>query len=450
MIQNRYRAVIFLFLILAGSTLGTAQNAAGIPELAGKRLLNDLQVAVAATPNRGDSLAIGLVLRYGSAFDPEGKGGLANLVSRMLMKATNDRTSKDIKEELEFLGATIDIRCDRDGFRFLLHGSSAKYERAILLLYQIVGEARFEEADFADVKKSILENLQQSPDPRKRIHDQFESVLFKGTTYGRPSNGTVESVSSLSLGDVRFFYRKFFSPGQASLQIVGNVVPEQVLQRVARIWGAWVRNDDVPFSFAQPRNPAGREIYIEDDPDSPAAQFIIGGLFPRHEDPDYLSAILAGRILQERLNKRLPTSLLTVAGEGRRLASPFYIQGQAAADQTAGQIQDILDAVTEMKKSPVSKEELDSVRKQLIDEFRHELESTGGLCNILLDSELYRLGSSYPSYFLDRIQRCDVEAVKASVMDWMFPGGQVLLVRGPLKVLRTDLNRMGAMQPLFQ
>jgi hypothetical protein len=43
--------------------------------------------------------------------------------------------------------------------------------------------------------------------------------------------------------------------------------------------------------------------------------------------------MLAVRILQDRLTQALPTSLLTVAAEGRRLQGPFYIQGQAAADQ---------------------------------------------------------------------------------------------------------------------
>jgi zinc protease len=448
MIQNRQKVVIFLLLVLAGHTFGMAQSPSTVPELVSKRLLNDLQVTVAATPNLGDSMSIGLVLRYGSAFDPEGKSGLANLVSKMLMKATNDKSYKDIQEELQYLGATVEIRCDRDGFRLLLNGSSSKFERSLLLLYQIVAEARFEESDFVEAKKSILENLQQSPDPRKRIHDQLESALFRGTTYARPFVGTVASVSSLNLGDVRHFYSKFFSPNQAYLHIVGNVTPEQVQLRAARIWGVWVRNDDVPFTFMQPRSLAGSEVFVEDDPDSLAAQFIIGGLFPRREDPDYLHALLAGHILQERLTKRLPTSLLTVVGEGRRLASPFYIQGQAAADQAASQIQDILNTVKEMKQSPVSKEELEIAQKQLIQEFRHELESTNGICNILLDSELYRLGNNYPSFFLDRIQRCDVDAVKKAVVDWMFPGGELLLVRGPLKVLNPDLNRIGAIQSM--
>ena len=232
------------------------------------------------------------------------------------------------------------------------------------------------------------------------------------------------------------------------MQIVGNVQAEPLFQRVARIWGVWVRNDDIPFTFSQPRNPAGRQVYLEDDPDSPAAQFIIGGLFPRREDADYVNALLASRVLQERLTKLLPTSLITVGSEGRRLASPFYVQGQAAADQAVSQIQAIQSAVEAMKAAPISKEELEAARQQLILEFNRELGSGNGLCNMLLDAELYRLGSNYPTYFLDRIKRSDVQAIKQAANDWIYPGGELILIRGPLATLKPHLSLLGSYQQI--
>jgi len=440
------KAIIFLILACTGCISGVAQS--NIPEQVSRRLLNDLHVTVAQTPTLGDSMTIGLVVRYGAAFDPEGKGGLAYLVSRMMTQAAANMTFRDIQAEMERLGVSIEVRCDWDSFRFLLRGRSEVWEKALLLLYRIVCEARFEDADFAAVKRTILEELQKAPDPRKRIHSQLEKVLFQGTTYGRSLTGTTESVNALTPGDVRFFYKRFFSPGQAALQIVGNLKPEAVHPRVARIWGAWVRADDIPFTFAQPKSLAGREIYVDDDPESTAVQFIIGGLFPRREEASYIDAILAARILQDRLNKLLPISLLTVANEGRRLSGPFYIQGQAAADQAIAQILDVQSAIEDMKRNPVTEEELVVARQELIQNFKQNFESTDGLCNLLLDAELYRLGSNYLSFFPDRIQRSDVGAVRKAASSWILPDGELLLIRGPLFRLKTGLNRMGTVHTL--
>ncbi len=309
-----------------------------------------------------------------------------------------------------------------------------------------MGEAQFNDADFAALKQSILQDLQKPPDPRKQIHARLENILFSGTTYGRPLEGTPASVSAITLGDVRLFYRKYFSPSQASLLLVGNVQASMVLRIASRIWGVWVRNDDVPFSFLPPRNAGARQIFLEDDPNSPAAQFIIGCLFPRRQDPDFPNALLAGHILQERLTKLLPTSLVTVGSESRRLSSPFYIQGQAAAEQAVEQIQKINEAVDELKKAAVSSEELAASQKMMIDEFNRELTSADGLCNVMLDSELYHLGSNYAATFPDQIRRCDADAIKQAANDWIFPGGEILLIRGPAATLKPILNPLGAFQ----
>jgi len=434
------RTITLALLICAVASFCAAQNA--IPNLISRRLLNDLQVTVAQTRQFGDSITIGLVIRYGAAFDPDDKGGLTGLVTRMLIKAMADRS------ELVNLGASVDIRYSWDGIRIMMRCHSAGFERALLFLYQVVGEARFEESDFTTVKQSILDELQKPPDPRRRIHDQFEAVLFQGTTYGRPLDGTYESVSAINLGDVRYFYRRFFSPNQAALQIVGNIDPAAAHQRIARIWGLWVRNDEIPFTFTRPQILAGREIYVENDRDSPAAQFIIGGMFPRYEEPDYINALLASRVLEDRINKLLPTSLITVASEGRRLASPFYIQGQAAAEQAIDQILDVNTIVEEMKQAFATDEEIAAARQKLTGEFNRELETADGLCNILLDAELFRLGSNYISFFLDRLQRVDAESVRKAAGAWFFPDGEIFLIRGPLPLLKTGLDGLGKIQLL--
>jgi zinc protease len=421
-----------------------------LPELSTKRLMNDLQVSVATTPRLGDSMAIGLVLRYGAAFDPlwADKAGVASLLSNMFMQATIDMSAKDIQDEMALLGAKIEISCDWDGFRFLLRGQSSRMERSLLLLYRIIGEAQFNDSDFAAAKQSVIQSLQNPPDPRKKIHSQLESVLFKGTTYGRSIQGTPQSVSKITIGDIRLFYQKYFSPSEASLVIVGNVAPSIVLQRASRIWGVWVRGDDVPFTFAPPREPAGRKILVEDDPSSPAAQFILGNLFPRREDPAYVEAVLAAGVLQERLTKVLPTSLLTVGSDGRRIASLFFIQGQAAADQAIDQIVKIEKAAEDLKSSLVSNEELAAVQKRLIDEFNRALGTTDGLCGIMLDSELYHLGSNYAAGYPEIVRRCDAAALKEAANDYIFPGGLILLLRGPTVTLKPALEPLGSFESL--
>lgn len=440
--------LILTTLALLCSIPAASQQRAPLPDLVSKRLLNDLQVTVANAPYLGDDVAIGLVVRYGAYFDPAGKGGVASLLSRMFLKATIDKTAKDIQDELAYLEANVEVKCDWDGFRFILRSQKAKVERSLLLLYQVIGEAQFNDDDFAAVKQSVLTDMQKSSDPRQRIHAQFDQVLLSGSSHARPMEGNEKSVSAITVGDLRFFYRKFLTPNQASLIIVGDVSAREALQRASRIWGVWVRNDEIPFTFIQPRKPAGRQIFIEDAPSSPAAQFVMGNLFPPREDPAYASALMAALVFQERLTKALPTSLLTVGNTGRRMASPFYVQGQAAAEQTVAQIMKIESVAEEMKINSVTDEELDAVRKKMIEEFNRELDSAGGLCAVMMDAELYRLGSNYVSKYPEQLRLYDASAVKQAAKNFLFPDGEVILVNGPSDAIKSQLEPLGVLAPM--
>ena len=75
-----------MFVLLVPLCMASGGNNVPLPDLHTKRLLNDLQITVVPTERLGESMTIGLVVRYGSAFDTESKGGLANLVSRMANK----------------------------------------------------------------------------------------------------------------------------------------------------------------------------------------------------------------------------------------------------------------------------------------------------------------------------------------------------------------------------
>ena len=90
------KALMLAALVCAGALSCAAQQGAA-PEFSSRRLLNDLQVTVAHTKQFGSSMTMGLVIRYGAAFDPDGKGGLTGIVTRMLMKVAADRSEQDIK-----------------------------------------------------------------------------------------------------------------------------------------------------------------------------------------------------------------------------------------------------------------------------------------------------------------------------------------------------------------
>jgi zinc protease len=450
MTMQSYAAILFIIFSFLNIPLSAAepQSRPVLPEVISKRLLSEMQISVAATPHLGESMTLGFSLTYGTAYDPADKGGLANVVTQMIGRATIDKSSKDVQDELALLQSSMEARADWDGIRIFLRTNSANYERALLLLYQVIGEAQFNPEDLASLKQEMNQKLSIPEDPRQRIQGQFERALYRGTTYGRSLSGTQATLNNIAIGDVRLFYRKYFSPDAACLAVVGSVPAPLVLQKATRIWGVWVRKEETPFAFLPPRTPSSRNVYLEDDPASPAAQFIMGNLWPRREEPVFYPAMLAARILQERLTIALPTSLLSVKAEGRRLPGPFYIQGQSAADQASEQVEKILEVAENLKTAGVTPEEVSSAQARWIEEFNRNLSATEGVCAMMLDAELYRLGTNYAVSFSEQVKRYDADAIRDAAKNWVFPGGLIVLVRGPGSVIRPAMELHGSVQQL--
>jgi predicted Zn-dependent peptidase len=229
--------------------------------------------------------------------------------------------------------------------------------------------------------------------------------------------------------------------------LAGALPADVVLQKASRIWGVWVRADETPFAFLPPQKPAGRVIHLDDEAASPAAQMIAGNLWPSREDRDYYAATLAARILQERLTKSLPTSLVTVASAGRRMSGPFYIQAQAAAEQAVSEFKKISDVVDAFKESGATAEELSQAKKRWIDEFNSSFRTTDGICRSILTAELYRLGTNYAVSVPEFVLRTDAEALTLAARDWIFPGGLLLYIRGPASILKPALDSLGTVHP---
>jgi hypothetical protein len=112
------------------------------------------------------------------------------------------------------------------------------------------------------------------------------------------------------------------------------------------------------------------------------------------------------------------------------------------------EIRTTLDLVEAFKVSAIAPEELAEAQTRWIKEFDDTLTSADGICKSIMDSELFRLGTNYAAAFPDFVHRAGADMVKEAAKEWVFPGGVVILVRGPSAVLKADLETLGTVRPI--
>ena len=172
------------------------------------------------------TVSFSLSFAVGSQDDPPGKEGLAFLTGEMLADAATQKRSLDqILEALYPLASSYSARVDRE--RTTLTGRT--HRDNVAPFFELFSDAflrpAFKAADFERVKNdaiNVLENTLRYSSDEELGKAAFEDFVFRGTRYAHPSDGTVEGLRSITLDDVREFYRSRFTAANALVAIGGG------------------------------------------------------------------------------------------------------------------------------------------------------------------------------------------------------------------------------------
>lgn len=207
MIDLKRTAAVALFLL--GATAANAQPG----------------IKIVALPSESPLVAIRLMFDVGSIHDPEGKEGLAALTSLMVgQSGTQKRSYNELLEALYPLAAAIGADGDREVtvFSGMIHRD--KLGEYTELLKEVLLQPAFAEADFQrnkDQLHSYLTNTLPSNDELLGL-EALQTQLWKGHPYGHPAAGTVEGLKSITLDDVKKFYRNNYTQANLMLGVAGG------------------------------------------------------------------------------------------------------------------------------------------------------------------------------------------------------------------------------------
>src|SRR5262249_25477889 len=154
--------------------------------------------------------------RSGDANDPANLPGLSDMMSHLLTEGTTTRSSRQIAEEIERLGATLSVGSTSDFTTIAASGLSVYSEEILELAADVTLRATFpqNEVDLArENTKQML--IQQRAQPTFLASERMAQVMFgKQHPYARISP-TAEMLDALTRDDLRSFHDSIFSPTNA-------------------------------------------------------------------------------------------------------------------------------------------------------------------------------------------------------------------------------------------
>ena len=302
-----------------------------------EKLLNGMKLLVWQN-TKDPKVTFKLRIHSGSAFDPKDKMGVMTLLTNILFP--DDLTREFFEQDLE---GNLSITNNYDYIQIDASGKSDKFLDVIETLATAVANPTILEENFVNVRKKLLEKvLEEQKNPTIVANNAVAKKLFGDYPYGRPQNGTPESLAKIDRIDLIVAKDKFLTADNATLTITGNVGFPLALKASKQLFGGWKKSDKlVPATFKQPYEVDIKTQKIESSiVDKNEVRYAFRGI-ARNDDDFFAMKVLIGILSNREIGLNnwfiqyqrnlLPSLVIT----GVSNASDEFLRANESSNKTA-------------------------------------------------------------------------------------------------------------------
>ncbi|WP_318440524.1 M16 family metallopeptidase [Photobacterium leiognathi] len=399
------------------------------------------------------TISLQLTVPAGRRLDPASKEGLAELTAAMMNEGSEKFTAEEIASKLDTLGSSISVHAGLYGTTISLSTLTKNLPETMALLEQRLFHPAFKESDFNRLKKQMIEGIVYEHQSVDWLAGQAtREVLFKGTVFSRPSDGTKQTLSRITLQDVKDFYQRYYTPNSADAVVVGDITQSQLTKALAPI-GQW---QGAPAPSVAPQVlPVLKQqaIWLVNKSDAPQTVIRLARQgMPFDATGELFKTQLANFNLAGNFNSRINMNLREDKGYtygaggyfsgGKEVGLGVYY-AQVRANTTVASIKEFLAELKKMSTSGLTDKEVNFMRLAVGQQDALSYETPSQKAALLGNILAYHL----PKDFVAQRNHI-VDSISKSTMDklaekWFNPKDYQIIVVGDAKSLEPQLKTLG-------
>jgi zinc protease len=394
-------------------------------------------------------IAVDFAFSGGAAQDSGGKSGTATMVASLLDEGAGELDSKTFHARLENKAIELGFQAERDTVRGTLRTLSQNRQEAFDYLRLSLTVPRFDDTDVEIIRAQILSNLRRATtSPSDIANLRWWQIAFADHPYGRPVSGSLESVPTITVGDLRDYTRRVLARSNLKIAVVGDIDAEGVKAMLDRVFGGLPAEPDLkPVANVAPQG-LGQRVVVKVD--VPQAVVAFGGPGIARKDPDFMAAYIVNHILG---GGAFSSRLYQEVREKRGLAysvydslvwlnhSALFLGGTATRADRAGETLDVIDKeIHRLAQSGPTADELAKAKSYLNGSFALNLDTSSKIAALLVQLQLDGLGIDYFTRRPEMINAVTLDDAKR-VAKRLLDGGMLVTVAGrPEGLASTNAN----------
>ena len=180
------------------------------------------------------AVSVVFLVGTGSRYETDEEAGVSHLFEHMLFKGTPSRPRpRDISGVVESVGGTINAFTDRECTGYWCRMALPHYRRGVEVIADIIKSPLFREADIAQEKHVVLEEIRATMDsPGALAGLLLDSALWPEQALGRDIAGSIETVEAIPRSVMIDYHREQYVGRNIVVAVAGNVDHDDVVEQL--------------------------------------------------------------------------------------------------------------------------------------------------------------------------------------------------------------------------
>ncbi|MBL8919300.1 MAG: insulinase family protein [Myxococcaceae bacterium] len=399
-------------------------------------------------------VAVRLVMRGGSVWDPAGRAGVADFAARLFRRGAGGRTADELSEAIDFVGAALGGYANEENVVVSLSCPSKHLEAMFELMGQVLLSPDFPDNEIELARRRTLAQLQNELDDPGALAERAWARAMWGThPYGHETLGQKRSIASLTRDDLIDFHRTRLGPMLGHLYVVGDIDVDRVTTVAERIFGGWKGGPEfaplVP-DWAGPDR-AG-QVIIVDKPEQTQVQVRIGAEGVKRGHPDHFPLTVMNAVLGGGFTSRLIREIRVKRGLSYGASSSWDMMGAAGTFLLASftkteSINELIDValgeVRKMRTKGPTVVETETMKRYITGLYPARLETNEALAGAVADVQHYGLPEDWISGYRDRVRAVTARDAAVAAQKHLFDDKRVIVLVGNASSLAPKVERYG-------
>lgn len=346
------------------------------------------------------------------SYSSDGKTGIGSITSSLLGKGTKNILKDDFIEEIDFMGSTLSL------YTTGAYGSSlSKYFPRILeLLADGLLNPVFDEEEFKKEKDRLLESIKENEKSVTSIARRVGDIIIYGKNHPNAEYTSESSINNISFKDLEPYFKKRFIPNNAYMVIIGDVKAEETKETILDLFSKWEKGEVMTEDITVNNSFDQTEIHFIDMPNAIQSEIRFQNLIEmRKNSPDYISLLVANRILGGEPESRLESKIRedkgyayyarSNFGSNKYSSTTFNAFTSSRANVTDSSVIELLSEIDKIKKVKVGGQELSDIKAAYFGDFVRDTESPSTIAQYSVDIKIEELDNDYYKNFIKSVNQ---------------------------------------------